>query len=210
MTLHSNSTESCLSQLEINVNRGVIYVHSLLTGQTVLRVCRIPDDLMQLFWSGMVSLQIDLKRTPTRREGCSMRRNIAKTDPVCIKTPDSVQGDVGGFSIVDSMGRTLIEFTSVPMSVMLKLWTEQFVDITIGYTGVNPGPTGRKSLAFNEPATGLQRQYIENLLKAKQVPPEKRQEIIAELEDEVSKLTKGEAGRWITRLKEMPGRKTTK
>lgn len=122
-------------QLEVDINRGVLYLHSLLTGQTLLRVCRIPNDLMQLFASGMVAIVIDLKRIPMRKEGPSTHRRTVKTDPVYLSLPDSTVGDAGKLFIKDSMGRTHFEFTSVPDYVMKQLWTNQFADITIGVTG---------------------------------------------------------------------------
>lgn len=122
-------------QLEVNVNKGVLYLHSLLTGQTLLRVCRIPDDLMQLFASGMVVIVIDLRRVPVRREGPSRRRQTIKTDPVYLSIPDWAEENFGEFSVIDSMDRTHFKFTSVPLNIMMQLWFGQFADITIGVTG---------------------------------------------------------------------------
>lgn len=56
------TNKSHLAYLEIDAERGVIYVHSVETGQTLLRICQlptpIPDDgknLLDLIWGVGVS-----------------------------------------------------------------------------------------------------------------------------------------------------------
>ncbi len=112
-------------QLEVDTGRGVIYLHNLMSGKTALRVCRVPDDLIRLFETGTVV--IDLVHTPVRRGGGAGR--ATKKEPVflAIKTDE--------FDIIDEAGLIHFTFKGVPSNLISNLWLGEFVDITLGHTG---------------------------------------------------------------------------
>ena len=122
-------------QLEVDTNRGVMYMHNLLSGITALRVCRIPDDLIHLFEAGTVV--IDLVHTPERRGG--------KKGKIIKKEPAFFSIEANSFGIVDEAGLVYFEFRNVPDNLIKELWLGHFIDITLGFTGrtpSNPTPTG--------------------------------------------------------------------
>ncbi len=124
-------------QLEVDTNRGVLYLHNLMSGITALRVCQVPDDLIRLFEVGTVV--IDLVSTPVRRGGKAGK--IIKKEPAFLDISGAQELLVGefpgpgGFSIIDEAGLVYFEFKSVPANLIKDLWTGKFVDITLGYTG---------------------------------------------------------------------------
>jgi len=123
-------------ELEIDTSRGVIYLHNLMDGKTVLRVCRIPDDLIHLTNIGTIT--IDLIRTPSRHGHTPGK--IIKKSPTFLnlsgaeKMMDLQTPEAGRFSINDESGMILVEFWSVPGRLLKDLWFGNFVDITLGYT----------------------------------------------------------------------------
>jgi len=124
-------------ELEVDISRGVIYLHNLVMGGTVLRVCRVPDDIIRMFEIGTVV--IDLVRTPIRHGGKGGR--IIKKSPVFLSISGSEQiltgvlPDTGSFSIADEAGQIYFEFKNVPGRLLKDLWYGEFVDITLGVTG---------------------------------------------------------------------------
>lgn len=124
-------------QLEVDTNRGVLYLHNLMSGITALRVCRVPDDLIRLFEVGTVV--IDLMHSPVRRGGKAGK--IIKKEPAFLDisgAQELLAGELpgpGGFSIVDEAGLVYFEFKNVPANLIKDLWLGNFVDITLGYTG---------------------------------------------------------------------------
>ena len=121
-------------ELEVDTGRGVLYLHNLMMKQTVLRVCRIHDELMRLFASGLISIGIDLKNTTIRRGG-PVRGRIMKIAPVFLNLPDFFKPGEGTFSIVDENKHLFFEFRHVPEKNIKDLWKGNFTDITIGVTG---------------------------------------------------------------------------
>lgn len=122
-------------QLEVDTGRGVLYLHNLLMeGQTVLRVCRIPGDVLQVFAGGIGTVSIHLKTTATGRG--IPRGKIIKKQPVFLNIPGSFPEVGGEFSIVNEAGQIFFEFGDVPGELMKALWRGDFADITLGYTGV--------------------------------------------------------------------------
>ena len=125
-------------QLEVDTSRGVIYLHNLLMGQTVLRVCRVPDDIIRMFEMGTVV--IDLVRTPIRHGGGAGK--VIKKEPVFLSISGAQQlltgtlpSGPGSFTIVDEAGQVYFEFRNVPERLIKDLWFGNFVDITLGHTG---------------------------------------------------------------------------
>ncbi|GAI86640.1 unnamed protein product [marine sediment metagenome] len=120
-------------QLEIDVSRGVIYLHNLLTGKTFLRVCRIPDDMIRLFEVGVVV--IDLLHSPIRRGGKGGK--IIKKEPTFLIISggqELLAGRLPGpgeFKIVDETDSAYFEFRNVPANLIRDLWFGEFVDITL-------------------------------------------------------------------------------
>lgn len=130
-------------QLEVDTGRGVIYLHNLMSGQTALRVCRIPDDIIRLFETGTVA--IHLVRTPARKMGeVSKSGKIIKKEPVFLDISGAqiiLAGrppGPGEFSIADEAGLVFFEFENIPANLVRDLWIGKFVDITLGYTGRTP------------------------------------------------------------------------
>lgn len=124
-------------QLEVDTGRGVLYLHNLMSGQTALRVCQIPDDLVRLFEVGTVV--IDLIHTPVRHGGESGK--IVKKEPVFMSISGTEELlarqplSPGGFTIEDEASLVYFEFRNVPGNLLDGLWRGNFVDITLGYTG---------------------------------------------------------------------------
>jgi len=112
-------------QLEVDTNRGVLYLHNLMSGITALRVCQIPDDLVRLFEVGTVV--IDLAHVPARRGG--------KAGKIIKKEPAFLDIRADEFGIVDEAGLVYFTFKGVSANLIKDLWLGKFVDITLGYTG---------------------------------------------------------------------------
>lgn len=126
-------------ELEVDLRRGVLYVHSILAGQSVLRVCRIPDNVLWMFASGAGTAYIDLKTVAVRGQVSGSSGTLKGTiekQPVFLDIPESYSVVDGGiFSIADEAGLALFSFSGVPGSIMKRLWYGEFADITIGFTG---------------------------------------------------------------------------
>ena len=121
-------------QLEVDTGRGVLYLHAFVAGQTVLRVCRIPDDLIGPFVQGTGTVSINLKHTPAR-EGRAAYERVVKKEPVFLSLPQQPKEEGNSFSIDDIAGTVLFDFEDVPGKVIEDLRFGRFADITIGYTG---------------------------------------------------------------------------
>lgn len=132
-------------QIEVDVGRGVLYIHSLMIGKTVLRICRIPDIVMieglvylpKHFWS----MSLGLKTTPSGKgmSGHPLWRRghvmVVKKEPVFFVLPDFFQMAEGGsFSVADEAGSVVLTVDDVPVRIMKSLWLGEFADITIGVT----------------------------------------------------------------------------
>lgn len=116
-------------QLEININRGFIRLHSLLTGREILHLGRISDELMQLYSSGLISLDLDIERTPVRRSGASTRHHTIKTDPVYI----DINPRERKFTILNSRRFKTISVSSIPQDAINRLSLGQWVHLDIGH-----------------------------------------------------------------------------
>lgn len=123
-------------ELEIDTNREVIYLHNLMDGRTVIRVCRIPDNLIHLVNVG--TIVIDLVRTPSRHGHTPGK--VAKKSPTFLNLSgeermlDLQTPETGRFSINDESGMILVEFLNVPGRLLKDLWFGKFADITLGFT----------------------------------------------------------------------------
>lgn len=113
-------------QLEVDTSRGVLYLHNPRTGQSVLRICRIPDDLIRVFGRDFGTVIIDLKETPVRIGG-NVRGRTIKIEPAFLYV------DPSNFTIED--GGMHLEVNNVPESLIKDLQAGRFVDITLGFTG---------------------------------------------------------------------------
>lgn len=117
-------------QLEVDTQRGVLYLHNLLSGMTVLRVCRIPGDILDVFMSRVGSTTISLLYTHTG--GGIPRGRIVKREPVFLSFPPDVSTS---FDINDVDVRTIFSFRDVPYKLVNDLLMGGVVDITLGITG---------------------------------------------------------------------------
>lgn len=120
-------------QLEIDLQRGVLYLHSLLIGRSSLRVCRIPDYVMWPFIAGTGPGVIDLKTTPERAEGHTLKGRVER-EPVFLDLPAESIDDGGSFAVRDIADTVLFVFHGVPGQIIKDLWLGEFADITVGWT----------------------------------------------------------------------------
>lgn len=130
-------------ELEVDTGRGVIYVHNLLSAETVLRVCRVPRDVIGVIEIDCTAM-IDLVHSPSSARNVQGR--IIKKKPVFI-IPSGKEAMLdmkgppdGNFKITNLEGQSYYEFTSVPGNLIFNLWVGKFVDITLGYTGIKKEP----------------------------------------------------------------------
>ena len=115
-------------KLEVDTSRGVIYLHSLMTGDTRLRVCRVHEDYTKIFEQGTGTVSIHLESSPVR--------NILHTGgKVITKEPVFLELGENSFTICDETGTVLLEFRQVPERLIQDLFTGTFTDITMGHTG---------------------------------------------------------------------------
>lgn len=115
-------------ELEVDISRGVLYLHDTTTGITVLRICRIPSGLRQIPVSGTVT--IDLKAV---EEDLILIPGVGRLRKAPVFTEVSIAG--GYFVITDEAGLILIEVLNVPHQLLDTLKNYEFTDITCGYTG---------------------------------------------------------------------------
>ena len=126
-------------ELKVDIGRGVVYLHNFLMGQTVLRVCRIPDCVIRLF--EVETVVVDLASTPERQEGIRRRGPVQRRSPsfLVISGADRMLSrtelDTGNFQIVGMSDKPYFEFRNVPGSLLYRLWVGVFVDMTLGITG---------------------------------------------------------------------------
>lgn len=137
------------NELEVDVARGVLYVHSLIIGDTRLRMCSIPDDVFTL--SGIMSLgprdmffhlDVDLATTPAGRgmsdnplykKGATV---IYRRKPVFFALPGFIEpSGISSFSVVNEAGAPYLDVHGVPEYITKQLWLGKFADITVGHTG---------------------------------------------------------------------------
>lgn len=137
-------------QLEVDLGRGVLYMHSYLTGATALRVCRIPGRVLWQFLAGVGIFApgvpvIDLQTTTPDALGESTGlKGIVKREVALFDLPEYTNGGgrfviTGWESLEDiyrgEVSREFFVFTSVPLHIVKQLWFGEFADITIGFTG---------------------------------------------------------------------------
>lgn len=113
-------------EYELGTGRGVLYLHDTTTGISVLRMCRIPDAIVDTMLSGTAS--IDLASVVPRSEGIIVGGGTAKIAPVFIEVGDN------SFSVVKETGELLFEVRGVPQNILDTLRAYGFADITLGYT----------------------------------------------------------------------------
>jgi len=122
-------------KLEVDTGRGVLYLHSLLTGQTVLRICRIPEETTMVFLAGR-SPTLDIMAAHPRRIEARELGSIVEFSPVFLNIAGPFPPEErGAFTIETESGRILFEVVGVPRREMKSLWMGEFTDITIGLTG---------------------------------------------------------------------------
>ena len=112
-------------ELELDMSRGVLYLHDPTSGKTVLRICRIPDALEDKFITE--GMTIDLSSVTPRGEGYSSRGKINMA-PVFINT----YGDM--FTVAKEQGEIYLMVQGVPQHILSALKDYEFADITLGYT----------------------------------------------------------------------------
>lgn len=122
-------------QLEVDTDRGVLYMHDLTAGQTVLRVCRIADHILVGFYNELGTVQLPLRSVIPRIRGVEERKGVLKKEPTFINLPDHWDSNNGLFTIETEAGAVMFEFYNVPDRVMKSLLAGEFTDITIGVTG---------------------------------------------------------------------------
>jgi len=126
-------------ELEVDLGRGVLYLHNLIAGTTVLRVCRIPRDTITLVTIG--TPVIDLINSPSG--GRNTAGKVIKRKPAFLEISGSESmmdmrvPPTGSFQINNEAGQSYFDFKNVPGNLLYDLWMGKFVDITMGYTGVN-------------------------------------------------------------------------
>jgi hypothetical protein len=126
-------------ELEVDTGRGVIYVHNLISAETVLRVCRVPRDVIRVIEIDCTAI-IDLVHSPSSIRNVEGRM-IHKKPVFIIPSGKEAMLDMkappdGSFKIINIKGQSYYEFTSVPGQLIFDIWVGKFVDITLGYTGI--------------------------------------------------------------------------
>lgn len=117
-------------ELELTVSK-VLYLHDTTTGVTVLRICRIPGELISYLPSLSLWKVLTIDLVIVRAElGGEVPRGI-KTSPVFLEVSEA--GEY--FVVVDEAGNIILEVLSVPQHLLASLKNYEFADITCGYTG---------------------------------------------------------------------------
>lgn len=132
-------------QLEVNLSRGILYMHNCLTGVTSLRVCRIPRrELQEFLVPALGAPVIDLGLViPGPPGGVTGLRGVERREIALLDLPEYTDGG-GRFAIIGwnklediyrgEVSKEFFVFTSVPVRVVTKLWMGEFTDITLGVT----------------------------------------------------------------------------
>jgi len=113
-------------ELEADISRGVLYLHDLRTGITLLRICRIPEEVMAKVptYGAVLDLAIAHPRVKT------IRGKRFKKSPVFL----DIYKEDNRFSIMVDDWDTVISVENVPMDYLGSLEKSKFTDITVGVT----------------------------------------------------------------------------
>jgi hypothetical protein len=110
-------------ELVVDTGRGVLYINSITDGHTILRVCRIPFEIIDAPKTAVIDL---LTVTPNINRRIGLEQKI---------TPVFVQVIEGSTITVESeSGEVLWQFNNVPDVTIHFLTHGSFADITIGRT----------------------------------------------------------------------------
>ena len=121
-------------ELEVDPGRGVLYLHSLQTGLTVLRICKIPEEVWKDFGKEGYPVSIDLLYTQPKTSPQIHRGKIIKRSPVFLEFDPR---HLTEFTIIISDYEGIwIDVLNVPEDLVKTLERGEFVDITLGYTGM--------------------------------------------------------------------------
>ena len=126
-------------ELEADPGRGVLYLHSLKTGITVLRICRIPKEIWDVFMREGEPSTIDLLHAQPRVSVREDKGRVIRRSPVFL----DIDPNYTGFSInISDYEGIWTEVMNVPSDLVRTLERGEFVDITLGVTGrrKNAGP----------------------------------------------------------------------
>jgi len=119
-------------ELEIDPTRGVLYLHDLKTGISLLRICRIPEEVLKDFGKEGEPLIIDLLYTQPKVSPQASKGRAIKRSPVFL----DISSGYTEFSIIVSDYEGIwIEVLNVPESLVKTLERGEFVDLTLGVTG---------------------------------------------------------------------------
>lgn len=114
--------------LRLDAARGVLYVDNATTGETVLRICRIPERVTQRIpHYGAV---LDLQTAEPYIARVSRAREWKKA-PVFL----TIEAMSRFFLIETESGKIMLEVRSLPLETIRTLENREFTDITTGYTG---------------------------------------------------------------------------
>lgn len=117
-------------ELESHTNRGVVYLHNLATGQSTLRICRVPENVMERI--PRYGAELDLS-TATPRLGLTEGRTYKKS-PVFL----SMDRPSKSFMVVTEAGEGILTVKAVPTRLLDTLDKLEFTDITVGISGYIP------------------------------------------------------------------------
>ncbi len=112
-------------EYELDTGRGVLYLHDLTIGMSVLRICRIPDGAVDMMLSG--TAELDLATTTPRSESIIGEGKV-RIAPVFLEVSEE------SFIVVKETGGILLEVKGVPENILATLREYKFSDITIGWT----------------------------------------------------------------------------
>jgi len=114
-------------ELEVDTGRGVIYLHEPMTGATVLRICRVPEEVTDTILGGGTGDLVLSYAVP--RIGYVGGRVIRKS-PVFLAFEDPEW-----IRIEDESGQVLLDVRGIPPGMSSGLRLGKFTDITVGVTG---------------------------------------------------------------------------
>lgn len=112
-------------KLRLDAGRGVLYVDDLMEDKTLLRICRIPEEVTRKIPHYYAVL--DLR---TAVPYISRGSNAKPWEKLVF-----LNVSVDSFSIETESGEVVLEVLGVPKRMIHTLEGQEFTDITTGYTG---------------------------------------------------------------------------
>ena len=111
--------------LRLDAARGVLYVDNTTDGNTVVRICRIPEEVRERIprYGAVLDLQTAVP---------SLRVSTARDWK---KAPVFIEVETDSFFVTTESGEIILEVLGVPRQEIRTLENREFTDIATGFTG---------------------------------------------------------------------------